>query len=320
MLSFIFNFSTWVSNLFNNYSLAIIIAFITFVFITLILDNFKFSNVKFIRLVQYFVLGFLFLYLYFKFFSLPTVYAAEKTSPIDPVLSTKIDINITKDAENHLGDGLITIGSNIGLGATVGATAGAVASVVKTAPISPVQKVGAVLLGATVGASIHVGATAINRGRKNNNESSTNNNNLLTSDIPSPKYDINSPLESNEILSSNYVEDLLYSLLSLNICTLLLFLLFLLSLINKLILVKGINLNFLDAGGRILPKIYRERIKSFIFSIYNLSSKTNTIYSVYLIIVLFISCLGSIYFTYELINNFEEFSRDYLNFINKYKK
>jgi hypothetical protein len=306
-----------VANLLNNYSLAIIIAFITFVFTTLILDNFKFSNVKFIRLVKYFVLGFLFLYLYFKFFSLPSVYAAEKTPPIDPVLSTKIDINITKDAVNHLGDGLITIGSNIGLGATVGATAGAVASVVKTAPISPVQKVGAVLLGATVGASIHVGATAINRGRKNNNESSTNNNNLLTSDIPSPKYDINSPLESNEILTSNYVEDLLYSLLSLNICTLLLFLLFLLSLINKLILVKGINLNFLD---KILPEIYRERIKSFISSIYNLSSKTSTIYSVYLIIVLFISCLGSIYFSYELINNFEEFSRDYLYFINKYKK
>src|SRR5690606_12839461 len=95
-------------DLWSNYSLAIIIAFITFVFITFILDNFKFSNIKFIRFVQYFVLGFLFLYLYFKFFSLPSVYAAEKPPSIDPVLSTNVNINITKEVIDRAGDGLIT--------------------------------------------------------------------------------------------------------------------------------------------------------------------------------------------------------------------
>jgi len=310
MLSFISYFLTLVADLFNNYSLVIITAFITFVFITLVLDNFQFSDVKFIRYIQYFVLGFLSIYLYLKFFCLSVSCVYEERPPVDPVLSTKIDINITRDAVSYLGDGLLTIGSNIGLGATVGATAGAVASVLKTAPIPPVQKVGAVLFGAALGAGIHVGTTAINRVGNSSKESSTNNNSLLTSDAPSPKYDINSPLESNEILPSNCAEDLLYSILTLNICTLFLFLLFLLSLISKLILVKGINLEFFD---KILPPIYSKRIKSFIIPIYSLSSRTNAIYSVYLIIVILISCLGSIYFTCGLINNFEAFARAYLN-------
>jgi hypothetical protein len=43
--------------------------------------------------------------------------------------------------------------------------------------------------------------------------------------------------------------------------------------------------------------------------------KTNKIYTFFLITVLLISSLASIYFTIELINNFEHFSRDYLNFI-----
>jgi len=81
-----------------------------------------------------------------------------------------------------LSDGLVTIGSNIGLGISAGGTAAAVASVVKGTPISPIQKVGALLVSSAVGASIHVCAIAINRGRRNNDESTT-------SDITSSKYD-----------------------------------------------------------------------------------------------------------------------------------
>jgi hypothetical protein len=274
--------------LFNSFYLVIITTFITFLSITFILDGFKISDVKIIRYSQYFVLCLISLYLYFKFFSLPSVYASEKTPPIDPVLSN-VNIKITKDAVGSISDGLVTIGSNNRLGATVGATAAAVASVIKTAPIPPIQKVGYV--------------------------SNIQLFKLLLSN-PSSSAGINSPLELNESLlsNSNYVEDLLYSMLTLNVCTLLLFIFFLLSMINKIIFLNGINSNFID---KILPAVYSEKVKSIILSTYKFYSKSNMIYIVFLIIVILISSLASIYFNYELINNFEQISKDYLSFISR---
>ena len=105
--------------------------------------------------------------------------------------------------------------------------------------------------------------------------------------------------------------------MSLNICTLLLFLLFLLSLISRLLIINGTYFKFID---KILPITYSDKIKKFFISIYGMFSKTNNIYSIFLIIVLLISCLGSIYLINELIINFEVFSKDYLDFINKHKK
>ena len=147
-------------------------------------------------------------------------------------------------------------------------------------------------------------------------ESSEIKSDLDTKIPSSPKYDAYSSLEVNEILSSNsnYVEDLLYSMLILNTCTLLLFLLFLLSLINKFILMNNINLTFMD---KIFSKSYSEKLNNFILYFYKLFGSTNNIYSIFLIILILVSCLSSIYFIYELIDNFEQFSRDYLDFLNK---
>lgn len=302
---------SYFGDLWDNYSLAVITAFIVFLFMTLILDGLKFSDVKFLRYVQYFMLSSLFLYLYINFFSLPIIYAAEK----DPALSA--EMKITKESIDRLSDSIKSVGSNIGLGVTVGGLSAATATALKGTAMPPVQKVGAILVSGVVAASIHVGVTAINRGKKNE-ESPASDNSLSNHNVDS-NFNINSPLELNETLSSNsnYVEDLLYSILSLNICTLLLFLFFLLSLISRLLIINGINLNFID---KILPITYSDKIKKFFISIYGMFSKTNNIYSIFLIIFLLISCLGSIIFTYELINNFEVFSKDYLDFINKHKK
>lgn len=87
----------------------------------------------------------------------------------------------------------------------------------------------------------------------------------------------------------------MYSLLTLNVCTLLLFILFILSLINKLLLVKGLNLKIID---KILPFIKSEKLKGFIDSAYQFSDKVNIFYSIFIIIFIFISSLASIYFIY----------------------
>lgn len=294
------------TNLWLNYHVAIITAFITFIFMIFILDKFKFSDVKFLRYLQYSALGILFFYIYINFLT-QTTYS---TNGEDPIVSTTVVFS--KEGLKHVGDGLMSVGSNIGLGATVGGTAGAVAAVIKSAPIPPAQKVVAVLIGATVGGAIHMGVTAINTGKKNKISGSSD---LATETTSSSKYDASSPLEVNELLlnNSNYVEDLLNSILILNICTLLLFLLFLLSLINKVILTKGINLSFIN---KILPKSYSNKLSNFILYFYKFFGSTNKIYSIFLIIFILLSCLGSIYFVYELISNFEQFSKDYLNFIN----
>ena len=311
------------AGLWDSYSLAVITAFIVFLFITFILDGLKFSDNKFLRYAQYFILSSLFLYIYLNFFSLPITYASEN----DPALTA--NITITKDSMdrlndnvatigsslNHLSNSVASVGSNLGLGATVGGLSAATASALKGTAMPPAQRVGAIIVTGVVAASIHVGVTAINRGKKN--EESSISENASSNNHVNSNFDINSPLELNETLSSNYVEDLLYSILSLNICTLLLFLFFLLSLISRLLIINRINLNFID---KVLPIAYSEKIKKFLNSIYGVFGKTNNIYSILLIIVLLISCLGSIYFTYELINNFEVFSKDYLDIINKHKK
>jgi hypothetical protein len=149
-------------------------------------------------------------------------------------------VKITKESIDSLSNSIKSVGSNIGLGATVGGLSAATA--LKGTTMPPVQRVGAIIVTGVVAASIHVGATAINRGKKNE-ESPASKNSLSNHNVNS-NFDINSPLELNETLSSNsnYVEDLLYSILSLNICTLLLFLFFLLSLISRLLIINRINL------------------------------------------------------------------------------
>ena len=156
-------FFIFFTNLWFNYNVAIIVAFITFLTMIFILDNFKFSDIKFIRLLQYSMLGILFFYIYINYLT-QTIYTTEGN---DPTVSTTVVAS--KEGLKHIGDGLMSVGSNIGLGATVGGTAGAVASVIKSAPIPPVQKVGAVLIGAVAGGAIHVGVTSINTGKKKKN-------------------------------------------------------------------------------------------------------------------------------------------------------
>src|SRR6202043_230966 len=99
------------------------------------------------------------------------------------------------------------------------------------------------------GTIIHVGVHNVLTAKKensNNENSFDKTSSISESNEPFTDFSVPSPLELSESShSSHFLEELLLCVISLNICSLLLLILFLLALANKFILTKSLNLNFL---------------------------------------------------------------------------
>ena len=80
-------------------------------------------------------------------------------------------ITIGEEAGKSISQGLSTIGSNIGLGATVAGVASAVAKGISKSSIPPVQKAGIIMSAGIVGGAIHTLGSSINRNNSLNSES-----------------------------------------------------------------------------------------------------------------------------------------------------
>jgi hypothetical protein len=92
-------------------------------------------------------------------YNLQDIVCFAKDNPID----LHGHVNMDKDAGKYVGQGLNTIGSNIGLGASMAGIASAISKGIAKSSIPPLQKAGIIIAGAISGGFAHSIITTVNR-------------------------------------------------------------------------------------------------------------------------------------------------------------
>src|SRR6202043_3781722 len=141
----------------NEYYALIISAILSFLVFTFLIDGLRFSDIKFINILQkilFYILGFIFMFFMYQYF-LGTVidFASDVEDKLNFSNDSEINVgvsgnvSITKEGGEAIAKGLSNTAGQIGIGASVGGVATAVQSVVKNTSLPPLQKVGLTLAG-----------------------------------------------------------------------------------------------------------------------------------------------------------------------------
>lgn len=216
-------------------------------------------------------------------------------------------ISVDKEAGKALGQGLNTIGSQIGLGATVAGVSGAVGKAIIKSPVPPIQKA-AIIVGAGVaGGVIHVGASAINRalskGYSTNPNTSINSNNV---------NNLNDNISKFLSDSSDNYSDLMILILSIDaltsVCLSLVIIMFIMILF-KFFLNENIKLNL----SGILGNKLNNTLQYYLVKLIKLNKMTSNIYIIATLIILLISLAFDCYFITQLYNNLDLFIDLHIN-------
>lgn len=210
-------------------------------------------------------------------------------------------ISVTTEAGKAIGQGLQTIGTQLGLGATAVGFATAVSKVVAKSGMPPLQKVGAVVGSGIIGGLLH------------SNLSIINNNKIIKDNI---KDSINSASSSSRFngddLISSPLEDLLWNLEITNyVCIYMLIILFI-QRIFKLYFINSLKLNF----NSILGNKINSNLEFYINKIILLNKKLSTFYIWLILFSVIIGLYSSIIAIHDIQNNLDDYISVY-KFMNK---
>lgn len=289
--------------------------------ILFILDEWKFSENKFIKYLQIFIFSFLtiyFIHLYWNNYSSDII--AFNIVPEDiKEISNKTDVTLKgkivldKEAANQVAQGISSLGTNIGLAASIGTIAGSVGKGIGKSSLPPVQKAGIIMAGGLIGAILHVGGSAMNSQRHavsslksvNNKEESINTLNNIS--VQATDNNINKFISSNTLDSP--LETLLYCINSLSIIALWLLIIISIQILFRYYLKDKPELKFLSF---ILPD-KREKIINSIYTLIHINKNINIIYVILAITILFICIISICYFSLELTNNINDYVDVFIN-------
>jgi hypothetical protein len=309
----------------NNLFLLIANIFVSFLALKFIINSFNFSDNNIIKFLKNFKLKILFSYLFsfiYYLFLIPIIFCEEndeinlsntnKSIIKDNNVTLSGNINLNKDSAIELSNGLVKAASNIGLGASIGGVAAAIGTAIKSAPLPPIQKAGLVIIGGSAGGAIHTAVTAI----KKNAIESINTSNLNNKDIdnaPSPSdFYVSSVNEEFNFIGNSPLEDLLFSILTLNVINFILIFLLIFNLLNRFFLNKEPELKWIDS---IISIRFRNHIRNLILKIIKSNKQISWIYIIIILILLIICQFSSVYFLSELCNNLERFCKGYLKYL-----
>jgi len=171
-------------------------------------------------------------------------------------------INVTKEAGKAIGQGISTIGSQMGLGTAMTGIGLAVSKTIAKSSIPPLQKVGIVIGGAMVGGFGHSIISTVNRNAVNMES------NLRINSVNS---NINKFMDDSSLSS---LQTLLYDIEGLNITCLSLVIILSIQIFFKFYLKDSINLNLSNILGTNLNNI----LEYYINKIINLNKKMSVVY------------------------------------------
>ncbi len=267
-------------------------------FILFYLDDFKLSSVYIIKCFQIFsFIGILFTLIVALNITNHLVipcYIIDKDS-----VDVHGHVHVTKEAGKAIGQGLNTIGTNLGLGATIAGVSAAVAKGITKSSLPPLQK-----------ASIIVGAGLIG-GMSHSKISTINRNNVLEENLKNGCSNNSSNLDSSvnklidDSLQSSPLQDLLSNLEITNYIFISMVILLIIQIIFKFHLKDDVNLNILGVN-----------INYYLNKIISLNKKMSVLYIWLILITLIIGLSFSAYACNDLCNNLES----YINVHNNLKK
>ncbi len=226
-------------------------------------------------------------------------------------------INVDKDAAKAIKQGMSTIGSQLGLGASIAGIGTAVAKGIIKSSMPPLQKASVIVASSLI---TGLGHSVISNINKNNaikedvsnasaNISSSNNiNSDINKFINDNNSDINKFINSNNE-STSPLENLLFDIESLNYICLSLVIILIIQIVFKFFFQKNVTLN--------LSKLFGININNFLEYYLNkiiiLNKNMSNIYIFLILLLLLIGLSLSGYASSELYNNMDSYIDVYIS-------
>jgi hypothetical protein len=179
--------------------------FFTMSLTLLYLNDFQLSNIRFIRYIQIISFICIPMYVIYNLYYVTNIFDIIYNIKDDNNVNLYGHVTIDKEAGKAISQGLNTIGSNIGLGATVAGLGSAVAKGVAKSTMPPIQKAGVIIGAGMIGGLFHSKISTINR---NNVMQENLNTNINTNDFAN---NINSHI--NKLIDNNMPSSPLQDLL-----------------------------------------------------------------------------------------------------------
>ena len=133
----------------------------------LYLDDFYLSDIKFLKYIQIFSFICIPLFVIYYIYNLPFTFISDFIFFVKDNNDINLHghVSLDKQGAKAIGQGMHTIGSNIGLGATMAGVATAVGKTIAKSAVPPIQKAGIVLGASMIGGLFHSKITTINRNK-----------------------------------------------------------------------------------------------------------------------------------------------------------
>ena len=304
------------NNLVLNPILENIVGFLSVFLITLSLTLFylnelKLSKVKVIKFLQIISFVFISIFILYCMWDIPNIslfdvisYMADKKD-IDLHGHVHGQVSINQEAAKIIGQGLQTIGSNLGLGATIAGVSAAVGKAIAKSPLPPIQKAGIILGSSVIGGLTHskISETNMNRIMAKN----TWNNNLTNFDSNSNinNSNINKFIDDN--ITSSPLENLLSNFELTNYVCISMLILLIIQIFFKLHIKDNIKLNLTW----IFSDKFNNILEFYINKIIVLNKKMSTFYIWLILISVIIGLSSSIYAINDIQNNLDDYIRVY---------
>jgi hypothetical protein len=247
---YIFNHPDLIINILKS-PLSFIHSFLfTSTLVLLYLDNFRLSNSKFIKYTQLYSLIIIPIYSIYIIYNLPFTLISDIIYHIKDNNDINLHghVSLDKETGKAIGQGLNTIGSNIGLGATMAGIGTAVGKTIAKSSLPPLQKAGIVVGASMLGGLFHSNLTTSNRNKileeSLKDKINSSNTSILTDSKNIKDSIINKFLDDNISLPSNSpLEDLLSNLEYINFICLGLLAILIIQIIFKFYLKENLKLN-----------------------------------------------------------------------------
>ena len=285
-------------------------SFFTGSLVLLYLDDFKLSNITMLKYIQIFYLFCIPLYAIYYIFTVPFI--------SDIIFSVKDNNNIDlhghvildKEAGKAIGQGLSTIGTQFGLGATMVGVGTAVGKGIAKSSLPPVQKAGVILGASLIGGLFHSNITTVNRNKIM--EENIKNNTVSAYPSGPSEGDANNAVSDNASSINKFIDDntldsplkdLLLNLEITNYVCISMLILLIIQIVFKFHFKDNIKLKL----SSILGIKLNENLEFFINKIITLNKKMSIIYIWLILITLMAGLFSSAYAIHELYNNIDSY-------------
>ncbi len=279
------------------YNIYIVSLFLfTISFVLFYLDDFNFSSIYYIKLLK--ILSFILFLIIFIIINLSYINLTDLICCVnDKDINLHGHVTLDKDAWKAIGQGISTVGSQIGLGATMVGVSTAVGKVLTKSSMPPLQKAG-IIVGASLLAGLgHSKISAINRNSVLE-ENIKNNNDIYNNTISNINSNVNKFI-SDSNLPSSPLQDLLLNLEVTSYVCFSLILILIIQIIFKFYFTDKINLGLFSIVGVNV----NNRLEFYLNKIIELNKRTNIIWIWFSFIILIFGFLSSAYAIQDMCIN-----------------